>query len=51
MLALLAAVLIVLWMVEFFAFRVTGGFIHIALVVGLVLLALHVFAKDEIKSW
>jgi uncharacterized membrane protein len=51
MLALLAGVLLVLWIVEFFAFHVTNGFIHIALVVGIVLLALHLFAKDEIESW
>ena len=49
MLALLAAVLIVLWIAEFFAFHVTGAFIHSALVMGMVLLALHLFAKDEIK--
>jgi len=51
MLVLLAVVLIVLWLVEVFAFHVTGGFIHIALVVGVVLLALHFFARDEIKAW
>jgi uncharacterized membrane protein len=51
MLALFAAVLIALWIVEFFAFHVTDGFIHIALVVGIVLLALHFFASDEIKAW
>jgi hypothetical protein len=51
MLVMLAAVLIALWMVEFFTFHVTAGFIHIALVVGVVLLALHFFAKDEIKTW
>jgi hypothetical protein len=51
MLALLAAVLIALWIVEFFTFHVTGGFIHIALIVGVVLLALHFFARDEIKTW
>jgi hypothetical protein len=41
MLGILAAVLIVLWLLGFFAFHVTTGFIHIALVVGIVLLAIH----------
>jgi hypothetical protein len=41
MLAMLAAVLIVLWLLGFFAFHVTTGFIHIVLVVGIVLLVLH----------
>ena len=41
MLGILAAVLIVLWLLGFFAFHVTTGFIHIVLVVGLILLVLH----------
>jgi Family of unknown function (DUF5670) len=41
MLGLLAAVLIVLWLLGFFAFHVTSSFIHIVLVVGLILLVLH----------
>jgi hypothetical protein len=41
MLGLLAAVLIVLWLLGFFAFHVTTGFIHIVLIVGIVLLAIH----------
>jgi hypothetical protein len=41
MLGMLAAVLIVLWLLGFFAFHVTTGFIHIVLVVGLVLLVFH----------
>jgi hypothetical protein len=41
MLGLLAAVLIVLWLLGFFAFHVTTGLIHIVLVVGLILLVLH----------
>ena len=41
MLGILAAVLIVLWLLGFFAFHVTTAFIHIALVVGLILLVLH----------
>jgi hypothetical protein len=41
MLGIIAAVLIILWLLGFFAFHVTAAFIHIVLVVGLVLLVLH----------
>jgi uncharacterized membrane protein len=41
MLGLLAAILIILWLLGFFAFHVTTGFIHIVLVVGLILLIFH----------
>jgi hypothetical protein len=41
MLGVIAAVLIVLWLLGFFAFHVTTGFIHILLVVGIVLLIFH----------
>lgn len=41
MLGIIAAVLIVLWLLGFFAFHVSSGLIHVALVVGLVLLAFH----------
>jgi Family of unknown function (DUF5670) len=43
MLGMLAAILIVLWLLGFFAFHVTAAFIHIVLVVGLILLVLHLF--------
>ena len=41
MLGLIAAVLIVLWLLGFFAFHVSTGFIHFLLVVGIVLLVFH----------
>jgi hypothetical protein len=41
MLGIIAAVLIVLWLLGFFAFHVTSGLIHIVLVVGLIMLILH----------
>jgi len=41
MLGIIAAVLIVLWLLGFFAFHVITGLIHIVLVVGLILLLLH----------
>jgi hypothetical protein len=41
MLGLIAAVLIICWLLGLFAFHVTSGLIHIVLVVGLILLVLH----------
>jgi len=41
MLGMIAAVLIVLWLLGFFAFHVTTGFIHILLLVGVALLIFH----------
>ena len=41
MLGLIALVLIVLWLLGFFAFHVSAGLVHILLVVGLILLILH----------
>ena len=41
MLGIIAAVLIVLWLLGFFAFHVTSAFIHVALVVGVILLLVH----------
>lgn len=40
MLRILAAILIVMWLAGFFAFHVTAAFIHLALVVGIILLVL-----------
>jgi hypothetical protein len=41
MLGIIASVLIILWLLGFFVFHVTTSFIHVALVVGLILLVLH----------
>ena len=41
MLLALAAILIVLWVVGFIAYRVASSFIHLLLVIGLVILAVH----------
>jgi hypothetical protein len=43
MLGIIAAVLVVLWLLGFLAFHVTGGFIHILLVIAVIMLALHFF--------
>jgi hypothetical protein len=41
MLGIIAAVLIVLWLLGFLAFHVTTSFIHVVLVLGVILLVLH----------
>lgn len=41
MLRVIAAVLIVLWLLGYFAFHVTSGLIHIVLVVAVIMLILH----------
>lgn len=41
MLAALAVILIILWLLGFFAFHVTTAFIHLVLIIGLILLVLH----------
>ncbi len=41
MLATIAVVLIILWLLGFFAFHVSTGLIHVVLVVGLIVLVLH----------
>ena len=46
MLGLLAAVLIILWLLGFFAFHVTTAFVHVALVVGLILLVMHFMRRS-----
>jgi hypothetical protein len=43
MLGIIAAVLIVLWLLGFLAFHVSSGLIHILLLIGIVMLLLHFF--------
>jgi hypothetical protein len=43
MLGLIAAVLIVLWLLGFFAFHVSTGVVHVLLIIGIVMLLLHFF--------
>ena len=50
MLGLIAAVLIVLWLLGFLAFHVTTGFIHIVLVLGIVLLVFHLLRGQKFHS-
>ena len=46
MLGTLAVVLIVLWLLGFFAFHVTTAFVHVALIVGLILLVMHFMRRS-----
>jgi hypothetical protein len=48
MLAAIAAVLLVLWLLGFFAFHVASGLIHVLLVIGIVLLVLHLFRGRQV---
>jgi hypothetical protein len=41
MLAIIAAVLVVLWLLGFVAFHVSAGFIHILLVLAVIMFVLH----------
>jgi hypothetical protein len=41
MLAALAALLVILWLLGFLAFHVAGGLIHILLVIAVIVLILH----------
>ncbi len=43
MLALIATVLIVLWLLGFFAFHISTGVVHVLLIIGIVTLILHFF--------
>jgi hypothetical protein len=50
MLGIIAAVLIVLWLMGFFAFHVTSAFIHVALVIGIILLAIHFMRRTSASA-
>lgn len=41
MLATIAVIIIVLWLLGAFVFHVAGGLIHILLVIGIIVLVLH----------
>jgi Family of unknown function (DUF5670) len=41
MLGIIAAVLIVIWLLCFFTFHIAAGLIHIVLAVGIILLLVH----------
>ena len=41
MLGIIAAVLVVLWLLGFFAFHVSTAFIHVLLIIAIVMVVLH----------
>lgn len=41
MLGIIAVVLVVLWVLGFFAFHVAGGLIHLLLIVAVILIVIH----------
>lgn len=50
MLGIIAAVLIVLWLLGFFAFHVSTAFIHVALIVGIILLVMHFLRRTAAST-
>ena len=50
MLAMIAAVLIALWLLGFLAFHVTTAFIHVALIVGVILLVMHFMRRSPASA-
>jgi hypothetical protein len=46
MLGAIAVVLIILWLLGFFAFHVTTGLLHIVLVVAVIMLVVHLFRRN-----
>ena len=50
MLGIIAAVLIVLWLLGFLAFHVSTGVIHVLLVIGIVMLLAHFFRGRQATS-
>ena len=50
MLAMIAVVLIVLWLFGFLAFHVTTAFIHVALLIGVVLLVMHFMRRSAANA-
>jgi hypothetical protein len=50
MLGIIAAVLIVLWLLGFLAFHVSGSVIHVLLVLGIVMLLAHFFRRRAATS-
>lgn len=46
MLGIIAIVLVVMWLMGYFAFHVSSGLIHVLLVIGLIMVILH-FARGR----
>jgi hypothetical protein len=50
MLGLIAAVLIICWLLGLFAFHVSTGLFHILLVVGIILLIMHFVSGRRVSA-
>jgi uncharacterized protein DUF5670 len=50
MLAILAAILVVLWLLGFLAFHVSSGLIHILLVLAVVSIVVHLFRGRSVVA-
>jgi hypothetical protein len=50
MLGLIAAVLIICWLLGLFAFHVSTGLFHILLVVGIILLIMHLVSGRRVSA-
>jgi Family of unknown function (DUF5670) len=50
MLALLAAVLVVLWLLGFLAFHVSSGLIHVLLVLAVISIVIHLFRGRNVVA-
>lgn len=50
MLEILAAVLVVLWLLGFLAFHVSSGLIHILLVLAVISIAVHLFRGRSVVA-
>ena len=50
MLGLIAAVLIICWLLGLFAFHVSTGLFHVLLVVGIILLIMHLVSGRRVSA-
>jgi Family of unknown function (DUF5670) len=50
MLAILAAVLVVLWLLGFLAFHVSSGLIHIVLILAVISIIAHLFRGRSVAA-
>lgn len=50
MLGLIAAILIICWLIGLFAFHVSTGLFHILIVVGIILLILHFVSGKRVSA-
>ena len=51
MLETIAVILVIMWLLGFFAFHVTGGWIHILLVIAIVVIIVHLIQGKRTTIW